>query len=182
VAHAERVLAQLLLLAKIDAADSERLAAFGSLDLTALARDRVAEHVVRASEADVDLGFEGDDTALMRGDPLLIGELLDNLIANAIAYAGPGAEATVGVLDDGDIVLSVEDNGPGLGPDDRARVLQRFARGSGKPGAGLGLPIVEEIARLFGGTLELDAGKGGRGLRVTVRFPRLAATSAEAPR
>ncbi|WP_274626224.1 sensor histidine kinase [Arvimicrobium flavum] len=175
VAHAERVLAQLLLLARIDAADSEKLTTFEPLDLTALARDRTAEHVVRAGDAHVDLGFEGDVPHLIRGDQLLIGELIDNLIANAIAYSGDGAEATVSVHLDGDVLLAVEDNGPGLSAEDRQRVMQRFARGSGKPGAGLGLPIVEEIARVFGGSIELGEGRDRRGLKVAVRFPALAA-------
>ena len=56
--------------------------------------------------------------------------------------------------------------------DNERFVVESIAsRGSGKPGAGLGLPIVEEIAKLFGGTLDLADGRDGRGLRVTVRFP-----------
>lgn len=171
VAHAERVLSQLLLLARIDAADSERLAAFETLDLTALARERTVEHFMRARNENVDLGFEGDDSCMIRGDMLLLGELLDNLIGNAIAYAGAGAEATVAVRREDGVALTVEDNGPGLSPEERKRVLERFARGSSKAGAGLGLPIVEEIARLFGGRLDLAEGREGHGLKVSVRFP-----------
>lgn len=173
VAHAERVLAQLLLLAKIDEAASEKLKALEPVDLAALARDCTAEHFMRARETGLDLGFEGDEALCIRGEPLLLGELIGNLIGNAIAYAGQGAETTVRVHAEGEMaVLEVEDNGPGLTDEEMARVRQRFARGSAKPGAGLGLPIVEEIASLFDGTLALLHGRVGRGLVVRVVFPR----------
>ena len=69
--------------------------------------------------------------------------------------------------------ITIEDNGPGIAPEDFDHARQRFARGRDglKPGAGLGLPIVEEIAALFAGRLDLMAGAGGRGLRVRVTFP-----------
>ena len=99
--------------------------------------------------------------------------MLRNLIENAIAYAGPDAEVTVAVRSNAPIRLVVEDNGPGIPPDRRAEVLQRFARGGhgSAPGMGLGLPIVEDIAGLFGASLSLDDGAGGKGLRATVTFP-----------
>src|SRR5690606_35876995 len=101
VEHAERILAQLLLLARIDEAASDKLT-LETIDLAALARAQTAELVPRASAAGIDLGYEGPDSAVMRGDAMLLGELLRNLIENAIAYAGQGAEATVGVSADGE--------------------------------------------------------------------------------
>jgi two-component system, OmpR family, sensor histidine kinase TctE len=171
VAHAERMLAQLLLLARIDEAASDRLQ-LGAVDLVELARVQTADHVVRARAAGVDLGFEGEGAIVVRGDAMLMGELLRNLIENAIAYAGEGAEATVRVYDDGGVVLEVEDNGPGVPETFLDGRRERFTRGeqTDKPGAGLGLPIVDEIAALFGGRLELARGAGGRGLRASVRF------------
>jgi signal transduction histidine kinase len=67
----------------------------------------------------------------------------------------------------------VEDDGPGIPPEDRARVLERFYRRPGTPGggAGLGLPIVAQIAEGHGATLRLFDGAGGKGLRVELRFP-----------
>lgn len=172
VAHAERILAQLLLLARIDEAASDRLQ-FGAVDLAALAREQTTEQVVRAHAGGVDLGFEGDGPALVRGDAMLLGEMVRNLIENAIAYAGQGAEANVRVEEADEITLVVEDNGPGVPADKLAGLRRRFVRGEadGKPGAGLGLPIVEEIAALFAGRLTLGTGSGGRGLRAEVRFP-----------
>jgi two-component system sensor histidine kinase TctE len=173
VAHAERVLAQLLLLAKIDETASERLKHLVPLDLTALAQGCTADRMGAARAAGIDLGFEGAQPAMIRGEPLLLAEMAGNLIENAIAYAGSGAEVTVRVVADGAAILEVEDNGPGIAPDQIAAVRQRFSRGIGgvNPGAGLGLPIVEEIAALFGATLELSTPDSGRGLLARVSFP-----------
>lgn len=174
VAHAERVITQLLLLAKIDEAASERLRQLSEVDLTALAQTLTADRVTQAHAAGIDLGFEGDEPLFVRAEPMLLGEMIRNLIENAIAYAGSGAEATVRVkLHNERIHLEVEDTGQGLSSAEMETVRQRFVRGQtgDKPGAGLGLPIVEEIASLFGGRLELAKGGEGRGLLVRVSFP-----------
>ena len=172
VVHAERILAQLLLLARIDQAASDRIG-LEDVELSALAQTCTADHVVRARNAGIDLGFEAAEPAVyMRGDAMLLGELLHNLIDNAIAYAGSGAEATVRVRREGErAILEVEDTGPGLPVWRLGEVRQRFVRGqSSRPGAGLGLPVVEEIATLFGGTLRMGPGAGGRGLLAAVDF------------
>jgi len=177
VAHAERVIAQLLLLAKVDEAASDRLKNLGAVNLTKLAQQLTADRVTQAHAAGIDLGFEGEEPLFVRGEPMLLGEMIRNLIENVLAYAGSDAEATVKVLDGGtEVVLEVEDTGPGIAPADLEGVRQRFVRGRAgdKPGAGLGLPIVEEIASLFGGRLELLAGADGRGLRVRVAFGKAA--------
>ncbi|GAA4127776.1 sensor histidine kinase N-terminal domain-containing protein [Aminobacter aganoensis] len=173
VAHAERVIAQLLLLAKVDEAASDRLKNLGAVDLTALARQLTSDRVTQAHAAGIDLGFEGEHALLVRGEPMLLSEMIRNLIENVLAYAGQGSEATVKVLEQGtDVLLEVEDTGPGIPASELESVRQRFVRGreGDKPGAGLGLPIVEEIASLFGGQLALSTGADGRGLRVRVVF------------
>ena len=173
VVHAERILAQLLLLAKIDEAASERLKRLVPVNLTALAESCTADRILTARAAGMDLGFEGGEPLTIRGEPLLLTELIGNLIENGIAYAGEGAEITVRVFLKDAIVLEVEDDGPGIAPEQIETVRQRFARGHGgvKPGAGLGLPIVEEIAALFGARLELLPARAGQGLRARVSFP-----------
>jgi two-component system sensor histidine kinase TctE len=173
VAHAERMLAQLLLMAKIDEAASQRLRDLVAVDLTELAQSCTADRIPKAQTAGIDLGFEGEEALVIRGEPLLLGELIGNLIENAIAYAGSGAMVTVRVLRDDGVILEVEDNGPGLSAEQIETVRKRFSRGGdgSKPGTGLGLPIVEEIAGLFGGELSLLSSAGGRGLRARVRFP-----------
>lgn len=174
VGHAERILAQLLTLARLDAAASGTQHALAAMDLTREAQQVVADHVPIAADAGIDLGFEGACEAPVRAEPLLVGELLRNLIENAIAYAGRGAVVTVRTLRaEHGIRLEVEDDGPGIPPDRRAVLLTRFARGerSGSGGSGLGLPIVEEIAGLYQARVTLSSGINDRGLKVTVLFP-----------
>lgn len=172
VADGEHILGQLLLMARIDAAT--RAASLQETDLSALAQALTAENVPVAADVGIDLGFEGGENARVLGDPLLIGELLKNLITNSLLYAGRGAVVTVRVRKDRALtVLEVEDNGPGIPPEVRASVLRRFERGSRSDGqgSGLGLPIVEEIARLHGASLALLSGEAGRGLTVRLEFP-----------
>ncbi|SNR47320.1 sensor histidine kinase [Paracoccus sediminis] len=174
LAHAERVLTQLLLLARIDAAPGQ--AALAPVDLAALARGITGDSIPRAADAGIDLGFDdglGGDPAQIRAEPVLLAEALANLIDNAIAYAGRGAMVTVSVRGGPDgAILAVIDDGPGIPADARAGLGARFARGgTGAEGLGLGLAIVAEIAALFGGRLALLDGPGGRGLRAELHLP-----------
>jgi len=173
VAHAEHILAQLLRMANIDAAGSGEKQSLIAVDLVSVAQSVTADFVPSAADADIDLGFEEVEPATVEAEPLLLRELLGNLISNAIAYAGRGSEITVRVRKiDGRACLEVEDNGIGIPPEKRAVVRQRFARGEGNvaPGAGLGLAIVEEIATLFKAELVLEDGAGGQGLKASIRF------------
>jgi signal transduction histidine kinase len=106
--------------------------------------------------------------ARARGARADIDQMLDNMIDNAIAYA-PGPILVASGLEDGHAVLRVEDRGPGVDPDDAARLGERFYRGRSAPpgGSGLGLAIVRELAERTGGELSIDAAAGG-GARVRV--------------
>ena len=173
VAHIERVLSQLLLLARVDEAASDKLTG-RTTDLSALARNVTQEYVRPAADLGVDLGFATEGEATIAGDDMLLGEMLRNLIENAMRYAGRGAEATVRVARrNGSVVLEVEDDGPGIPPPLRAAMRERFARGKadGGTGAGLGLSIVSEIALLFDGRFELADGPGGKGLTARITYP-----------
>jgi two-component system OmpR family sensor kinase len=79
--------------------------------------------------------------------------------------------------EDGSAFLVVEDSGPGIAPEERARVFDRFYRlpGSSADGSGLGLAIVRQVADAHGAEIALDDAAGGQGLRVTVRFKVAAA-------
>ena len=124
-----------------------------SLDLAALARDVARDWTPRALAAGVDLGYEGADALTIQGEPLLLREALNNLLDNALNYAGAGAVVTLRVTRQaGAAVLEAEDNGPGLAPTDLAHVFERFWRASERPGGcGLGLAIVAAIAQRHGG-------------------------------
>lgn len=144
------------------------------VDLSVLAREACAALVPEALARRADLGFEGEGPALIRAQPVLIRELIANLVDNAFRYA-PGATITVRVEARGGsgVLLVVEDDGPGIPREERGRAVERFYRGAGakEDGAGLGLAIVREIARTHGGGVSLCDGPGGNGLRVEVQFP-----------
>lgn len=175
--RAARLAAQLLSLARADAPSQTPPTA---VDLRDLATAAAEEWVPRALAAGVDLGFELAPAPVI-GRAVLLQELLANLIHNAIEYAGRGAHVTVRTgCDAAGVLLQVDDDGPGIAPADRERVFARFERGRGAQGAGsgLGLAIVRDIAQRHGGTVTLDAAPGDRGLRVTLRLPRVAAETA----
>ncbi len=171
VAHAERILAQMLVLAQVDKAAFDGLRS-GVCDLAAIARDETSEHVLVAHAAGIDLGFEGPSSATMHGDAVLLRELVGNLIDNAIGYAGRDCEATVRVVVSETVQLVVADTGRGVSASVASQLGRRFLRGTQTgEGAGLGLAIVDEIATLFGGTLTISSAPG-EGFVATVSFPR----------
>lgn len=174
-ARSAHLVNQLLTLARAEP-ESANQAGKARFDLRRLAADLSAELVPRAIAAAVDLGFEGgeDQSPLyVNGHALLMREALTNLIDNAIRYAGRGKVVTVGVEAQGaQIVVTVEDNGPGLPDADRERVFQRFVRATyDGNGCGLGLAIAREIVARHAGTVVLEAAHPS-GLRAVIRLPK----------
>jgi len=110
------------------------------------------------------------------GDRMRIRQVLDNLLANVRTHCPEGTPSVITVDQEGaDAVIRVEDQGPGLSPDDSARVFERFfradpSRSRRHGGAGLGLSIVASIARAHGGTVGAASGNGG-GTVFTLRLP-----------
>jgi signal transduction histidine kinase len=146
--------------------------------LAALARNVAEEMVPRAIERDIDFGLEVDPTAadvLIRADPVLVGELVGNLVDNALRYTPHGGTVTLGVraLDDARVAVEVADTGPGIAPAERERVFEPFYRGADVPsgGTGLGLAIVRAIADAHEADITIGEGAGGRGTRIRVSFP-----------
>lgn len=142
--------------------------------LADVVRESVTEHLRLAEARQIDLGVvEVDEAAMVRGDAGALRILLANLIGNALRYAPEDGRVNVScLLEDGVGCLEVADNGPGIPPEDRERVFDRFFRRGSGSGAGLGLAIVQTIARRHGAEVELGDADGG-GLRVRVTFPRL---------
>jgi two-component system sensor histidine kinase TctE len=132
-----------------------------------------AETWVRQSLArDIDLGFELDPAAV-EGDAFLLREALSNLVHNALEYSNRGGRVTVRTgRRNGNAYLEVEDDGPGIAPAQRERVLERFYRVPGTPGtgSGLGLAIVREIAASHAASMFIVDGTAG-GCRVGITFP-----------
>lgn len=145
---------------------------FHEADLAALVADGVSDHLDRALAAHVDLGAEAAP-ARVQGSPWLLREMLANLIDNALRYTPAGGSVTVRCARDGaGAFLEVEDDGPGIPAGERERVRERFYRlpTSDVGGCGLGLAIVDEIARAHDAHFTIDAGAGDRGTRVRVAF------------
>ena len=146
------------------------------LDLHTLARSATTDWVPRALERKLDLGFHTDSERIeIDADPLLLREMLNNLLDNAIRYTQPGGQVTVRVGYEGSRPrLSVEDNGPGIPETERSRVFERFYRvlGTGAEGCGLGLAIVREIAQSHGAEVKLTTALEGTGTTVHVIFPQ----------
>ncbi|KVD68195.1 histidine kinase [Burkholderia ubonensis] len=196
--RAVRLSNQLLSLARAE--PGEQAARFVDVDLAAMAFETGAEWVPRALAAHVDLGFQrsdeprdDDQTLLVRGNPVLLREVIANLLDNALKYvplARPhGARITVNVgratLDAGTPAaeIVVEDNGPGVPASQQADLFKRFFRGDAQSGsgvetgAGLGLAIVHDIIAMHGGSVSYaDAPEGGS--RFVVKVP-LAAHAAQ---
>ena len=171
-ARAARLANQLLAVARAEA-ELHKPDGMELIDLKTITTAVAREWVPRALAAGIDLGFDLDSARVMCR-PVLVEELLANLMHNAIEYAGQGAHVTVrtGVRDSA-AYLEIEDNGPGIAAADRVRVFERFDRGSAPRGAGsgLGLSIVRDIALRHHGGVELLDGADGRGLLVRVRLP-----------
>ena len=148
--------------------------AYQRLDLHQLVPDALAPRIYEAMRANVDLGFRGGEgAAWITGDAASLTELLNNLIDNALRYAGPGAQVTVGVDVDvtGAAILCVEDDGPGVPDELMPRLGERFFRASGnaEDGSGLGLAIVQQIAQRHGAQVRYGHALP-HGLTVTVQF------------
>jgi len=145
---------------------------FKPVALDQLVHELVERYLERADQGGIDLGAEAGAVRVM-GNPWLLEDLLSNLIDNALKYTARDGHVTVRSGIDGERpFLEVEDDGPGIPESERARVRERFYRSPGSPGvgAGLGLPIVEEIARAHDATLSIGSGAEGRGARLRVRF------------
>jgi two-component system sensor histidine kinase TctE len=177
LARAERVLAQLLSLARLDAAEAAGEA--GTSDVAAIAREVAAEQFAQAMRRGVDLGYEGPGRVMVRAEPVLLAELLTNLVDNAVRHAGAGAVVTLRVSETaGQVQVVVEDDGPGLTAEQEAAFREGKRAGRLSAAAegtaaihGFGLAIVREIALRLEAGVTLSRGTGGRGLVVTVALP-----------
>ncbi|MEW5888900.1 MAG: sensor histidine kinase N-terminal domain-containing protein [Pseudomonadota bacterium] len=172
LARTSHLLHQLLTLAKVDENRADTLG-LEPTDIDRIAREEVERRVDDALAQGIDLGYAGVGRAVwVNGKDALLREALANLLDNALAYGAAGGQVTVGVCDD-PLEIYVEDHGPGIAPAERARVRDRFYRVPGTPGdgCGLGLSIVDEIARRHGAVLSLEQRVGGTGLRARLLFP-----------
>ncbi len=172
VDRAGHLVQQLLTLARLD--PSARSLPRQRIDLRAVAQECLVDHVGEAAAKGMQLGLSAHTATWFTGDGEALRAMLDNLLGNAIKYAPEGTPIDVSILnDDNHILLSVRDHGPGVPPQERDRVFQRFHRlaGPDTPGSGLGLAIVNAVVRTHGGTIALLDPPRGDGLLVEIRIP-----------
>ncbi len=201
--RAAHMVNQLLSMARADA--KAGTVARDEVDLEALATEVVRDFVPQSLDAGIDLGFEGPDTQVpsglrrpgdtqVLGHPMLLRELITNLVDNALHYTPRGGTVTVRVVPDpfGQVVvLQIEDSGPGIPLAERALVFQPFYRALGTTvdGSGLGLAIVAEIAQQHGTAVVLDDARApgqvlpgeGPGARFTIRLRHAQSPEPPAP-
>lgn len=143
------------------------------VDLKALCEDTLETHLDAATARRIDLGLDATAVHVM-GHAWLLRELLSNLVDNAVKYSHEGGSVTIRCGRRGAVpFLEVEDDGPGVAAAEMPHILERFYRVQGTQGEGngLGLAIAEEIARVHHSHLQVQAGSGGRGLKVTLPLP-----------
>jgi two-component system OmpR family sensor kinase len=171
----------LLLLARLDA---QRPLESQRVDLLALAADAVHDTRAIAPQRRITVDVvEGPGIPQVLGDEARLRQVLSNLMVNAVQHTPDTADITVRVgTKDGDAVLEVIDDGPGMAEQDAQRVFERFyradssrARSSG--GSGLGLSIVDSLVRAHGGTVAVMTAPG-QGCRFYVSLPRIADVAA----
>jgi signal transduction histidine kinase len=143
---------------------------FERVNATSILRELVDFYEPAAEEQDRSLKGEVEDGLYIHGEPGLFTQAVSNLIENALkyTYAKGRVELRAVRRADGRIEIAVADDGPGIAPEDRDRVLERFVRlesARSTPGAGLGLSLVAAVARLHKGGLHLRDGLGGQGER-----------------
>jgi len=172
-----KVINQLLMLASVEQVRQhvQQRPAASTVLLAELATSVMEELAPLAHKKSIELGLELDDEQLsVHAPPSMLRELLFNLVDNAIKHMDSPGSVSIAILHQPThAVLRVTDSGPGIAPEYREKVFERFFRlNAAMPdSSGLGLAIVKEICSLLGGSVSLDAPPDGTGLRVDVHLP-----------
>jgi signal transduction histidine kinase len=177
VAQLDQVLATFNALLRIARVESGAYrSAFTTIDLKPIVHDVCELYQAAAEEREVTLHAEALEPVEVFGDRELLAQVLTNLVDNAVKYTPPGGTVRIELARRGDLAqLRVADTGPGIAPEDRGRVLQRFTRldrARSQPGNGLGLALVNAVTLQHHGRLTL--GDNAPGLVVTLDLPALA--------
>jgi signal transduction histidine kinase len=153
-----RIFTALLRLAEIDS--GARRSGFVRVDAAAVTAEVVEFYEPAAEQKGVEFSFQTAGDAAVAGDPVLLAQAVSNLIDNSLKSVHEHGAISVRVARraDGALEIAVADDGPGIADADKSRVTERFFRGDasrGSPGVGLGLAIVDAVAKLHGGALQL---------------------------
>lgn len=184
--HLVELIDDLLLVGRIEAGRLEL--DHSRVDLGALVRDVVELHVPMSADRAVDVSVEVRSDATVRTDERRLGQILGNLVSNAIKYCRVGGTVTVVVRHDGaEPVIEVVDTGPGISEENLARIFVPFERldaeRQGIAGTGIGLVVVEQLASALGARLEVESTLGvGSTFRVVLPSPPDDASTTEPTR
>ncbi|MET3990732.1 two-component system OmpR family sensor kinase [Bradyrhizobium sp. i1.4.4] len=179
MSRSKHLLEQLLALARHDA-ESTDCGQWEVVELDLAAKSVIADLLREAISRGVDLGFERAESAPVRGEPVMLAAMIRNLLDNALRFTPAGGRIDVAIYRDGTkAVLRIEDNGPGVSPEEIGRIFEPFFRGQ-RPegeGVGLGLSIVKRIVDRLGGSIDAaNITEGERsGLRIVIKLPAAAA-------
>lgn len=149
---------------------------FEPVNLPQLVSQAVASIRPRAESRDLELAVRCTQGPPLQGDPQRLGQLVDNLLANAVKFTPDGGRVSVRVVPDGDgWLLEVSDTGIGVPDDEQGEIFERFFRASNArrqamAGSGLGLAIVKRIVQAHGGSIEIMSGEG-EGTTCSVTLP-----------
>lgn len=166
-----RLVAQLLGLMRSDAARPQ--GARVRLSLAELVQERLAALSGLARASGIELELRAHTEGMVDGEREGLTSLIDNLVENAIKYSPAGSSVELGLIEQGaQVLLWIEDTGPGIPEALHERVFDRFFRvpDQAQPGSGLGLAIVKAVADRHGVAVRLSRGADGQGLRVELRF------------
>ena len=184
ISRATQSLAKLLAIARLDARRVEAQLAQGALsDLAGCARSGVIQQASRAERRNITLSYDGANQAWVSVSHEDAATLVENVLDNAVRETPNGGEVRVAVkrIEQAGapmVELRIEDSGPGIPPDERDRVFERFyrPRTSQSQGSGLGLAIVRRIVELGNGSVAIEDGLAhaeGRGCAIVIRLPAL---------
>jgi signal transduction histidine kinase len=172
-AHARSLAEDLLILARIESHDlgvAHEMVAIGDIAVQAIERA-----LPRARLRSGRIELSGTPAGRVIGDTALVSRILDNLLANAVAYSVRPPIVTLTIAaDQRRVEVRVQDNGPGVSDEDRGRIFARFVRGAGRgavQGSGLGLYLSRECAQRMGGDLVLEASDPDAGSRFLLTLP-----------
>lgn len=175
IAETDRLIATfngLLLIAEADAGIVRE--AMTTVDLTSVGEDILELYAPLADENGIDLGLQPSGSITIEGNRSLVSQALANLVDNAIKYTPKGGKVTIAISERAvGAEISVSDTGPGIPPEHRIHVVERFVRleaSRSSPGTGLGLALVAAVSRLHGAVLILEDNKPG--LKAIIRFSR----------
>lgn len=170
--RATRLVGQLLVLARVEPEAPPLLEM--AISLSCLAKEIIAEQTWNATNKGIKLGSRSDGLVSIIGEPDALRAIINNLVENAILYTLPGGAVDVVVRqNEQSAIIDISDTGPGIPPEERERVFDRFYRKQtvNSTGCGLGLAIVKSAVTRYGGSITLGSAVDEKGLRVVIELP-----------